>query len=548
MSLRNIILPVALMAACTAGPESPNRYRRFGPVTTLTFNFVDVPPGVDIEAANLDLRLVNFQPSLEAPHARCEEEAGSATLRPFVAQGAEFVLPSIQTSRSSDGIYECQDGDLGAMHFLKVIGRLDRGSSADGMAASFSESWTPGAYDLVYAYENTIFMPFGPAGASVTIPEGYSWLHRTCGAAGNTEFSIVPISETVDLHRGSAIPNSDPATRSMSIAETIERGLATCGGPPPARDLGTRASFDQARELVWSADGTSLFYLAADEQDPNGAVGGRQVKLLEHTTSEIIVVNHASALQTGASGGIYVTADATTYAVTLATGLPATLQPLPFTGTAHLSPDGLWFAYDGGGAVHLWSVSAAAEVATLPGGFLTWSPDSRLLYADNVPAPYPLFVVSPSAPEQVAPCGALPDFSRMEVQLAWPSECPQVAYAPSGWFIESTIPYPDCKSCFGLSLQDPVTGVERPLLDPSLGKIHLVDTHPVADAVFTWVRNCQGLYNTVCSHSLLRVRLSDGTAETIAIADQELPVALSWDGRRLALAASNGIYVKDLPP
>lgn len=547
MIARLPILLLALMSACTAGPESPERYRRFGPETTLRFNFKDPPAGEVITMASLILGLVSFQPSVEAPSGECGLSSSIATLKPFIADGAQFRIPSINTLYPYYQSESCAQQYPQSLHFLKVHAELTVSSGGAYLVPNIGH-WTLGAYDLVYAHSDTTFRPFGPTGAAATIPEGYSWLHRTCGVAGNTELSVVPISETLDLYRGGRIMTPPTGFGSMSTTEAIERSLATCGGPPPTWDLGIRVSFDCAKDLLWSADGTSLFYLAPDEQDPNGAVGVRQVKILEHTTSDIAVVNHASALQTGATGVLYVTADATTYAVSSAPGVPATLQPLPFTGTPHLSPDGLWFAYEGGGAVNLWSVAASADSAMVPGRFVAWSPDSRLLYGPVVvSAPYPMSVVSPSAPEQSVSCGAPSDLLRSHGHLAWQSECPQVAYAPSGWSIESTVPYPACENCFGVSLQDPVTGLERPLLEDSAGMVHLIDTHPVADSVFTWARTCQGLYNTVCTHSLLRIRLASGTAETIAVADQEVPIALSWDNRKLAFAASNGIYVKELP-
>lgn len=552
MNSRFFILSLSLMAACTAGPESPSLYKSYGPV--VSFNFKDVPPGEDITKATLRLSLVSYLPGVEAPNSECDEFAGSTMIDWANAETAKFRIPPIHTESSYNLSEACARRHLEALHFLKVNAELISAPDPGGMSIGIGP-WTPGAYDLVYAPSPTTFMPFGPAGAAVTVPQGYSWLHRTCGAAGNTELSIVPTSETLDLYRGGSIMMSrPPGYGDISTAETIERGLVPCGDPPPARDLGTRVSFDRAKDLLWSADGASLFYLAPDAQDPNGAVGVRQVKIAEHTTSDLAVVNQALALQTGATGVLYVTANETTYAVSVAAGVPATPQPLPFTGFSHLSPDGLWFAFDGGGAVHLWSVPAAALTTSITGGFFAWSPDSRLLYGPTVASEvstasssYELSVVSPTAPSQARSCGALSTLLRIQGQLTWESEYPQVAYVPQSWSIESTIPWPDCQNCFGISLHDPATGVERPMLDASAGMVDLVHTHPVAGFVFAWARTCQGLYNTLCTHSLLRIRLADGTAETVAIADQRMPVALSWDNRRVALAAANGIYVKELP-
>jgi hypothetical protein len=365
--------------------------------------------------------------------------------------------------------------------------------------------------------------------------------------------SSVPTSETLDLYRSEELSNPR-AIGSPSPAEIIEpQVVAACGGEPLTRDLGTRVSFDLAKNLVWSADGTSIFYLSRDVQDGNGTVGLRQVNLLDQTTSEIAEVKGAMKLQTSAAGALFVTGTGPTYAVSLSPGASARLQPLPLGAQPDLSPDGSWFATDEGfEVVHLWSVAAAAEVATIQGFFAGWSPDSRLLYGRELssagpPAPltYQLSVVSPKALDGSIDCGKRSSYVNMK--LAWQAECPFIAYALQSWSVEDTLPVPACRDCFGLSLHDPVTGAERPLLDPSAGLVHLVDTHPVAGYTFAWVRSCLGLYNMVCSYSLVRIRLADGVADTVAVADQELPVALSWDNRRIALAASNGIYVKELP-
>jgi hypothetical protein len=62
-----------------------------------------------------------------------------------------------------------------------------------------------------------------------------------------------------------------------------------------------------------------------------------------------------------------------------------------------------------------------------------------------------------------------------------------------------------------------------------------------------WTTNCLGLYNTLCTSSLFRVNLTTAAAEIVATASKTLPLAVSSDGRHLALSTSDGIYVRDLP-
>jgi hypothetical protein len=122
-----------------------------------------------------------------------------------------------------------------------------------------------------------------------------------------------------------------------------------------------------------------------------------------------------------------------------------------------------------------------------------------------------------------------------------------LARAPLDWAIQSpgdTV----CWSCFGLSLQGPSTGPERSVLDASAGRVHIVNTTPVLGFMLVWVRNCLGLYDTLCSSALTRVDLQDGTSRVIAVSASEVPVAVSPNYQQVAIAAPGGIYVKSLTP
>ena len=76
--------------------------------------------------------------------------------------------------------------------------------------------------------------------------------------------------------------------------------------------------------------------------------------------------------------------------------------------------------------------------------------------------------------------------------------------------------------------------------------IDIVPTPPVLGFMLVWARTCLGLYNTVCSYALMRVDLTSATARTVAVSASEVPVAVSPDYQRVAIAASGGIYVKSL--
>jgi hypothetical protein len=57
---------------------------------------------------------------------------------------------------------------------------------------------------------------------------------------------------------------------------------------------------------------------------------------------------------------------------------------------------------------------------------------------------------------------------------------------------------------------------------------------------------CLGLFNTVCSSTLVRVSLPDGAARLVAVATEAYPLAVSPDSLRVAIASPWGIYVQVL--
>jgi hypothetical protein len=62
-----------------------------------------------------------------------------------------------------------------------------------------------------------------------------------------------------------------------------------------------------------------------------------------------------------------------------------------------------------------------------------------------------------------------------------------------------------------------------------------------------WAEKCLGLYRTVCTHTLLAVDIASGSAKPLATSNLEGTVAVSPDLRQLAIATTDGIFVKPLP-
>jgi hypothetical protein len=119
-----------------------------------------------------------------------------------------------------------------------------------------------------------------------------------------------------------------------------------------------------------------------------------------------------------------------------------------------------------------------------------------------------------------------------------------VVKVPGGWSEWGSVSF---EGSSGLSLIDPSIGVERTILDTAIGPITLVPGSWPLDTAFVWAKNCLGLFDTVCSYALLRVTLTTGVVQTVAVSHDLVPVGISSDGRRLALGTSKGLYVKDLP-
>lgn len=98
---------------------------------------------------------------------------------------------------------------------------------------------------------------------------------------------------------------------------------------------------------------------------------------------------------------------------------------------------------------------------------------------------------------------------------------------------------------FGLVVQDLRSGAARAVLDPLSGGIAFAASSP--GTAFVWARACLGLFETVCFFDLHRVTLDSGADQIVAVTDSAAPVAVTPDGERVAIAARDGIFVRDLP-
>jgi hypothetical protein len=283
-----------------------------------------------------------------------------------------------------------------------------------------------------------------------------------------------------------------------------------------------------------------------DSQDPSHSVGLRRLRLADLAASELATVPFANNLQIDGTGQLYVGNKNNLLQVSAATDGKATLVTLPFPADAVPSPDGHWLAYaDQRVQVHGWDLQSGSDRITVTGMFLSWSPDSNLAYSDWSTGAFTIDVLSPAT--LAAPI--IYDFGdySLNSSVIWDVDGPLQVQVPLDW---SDIGRPgygtSCQACFGLSVVNLADGTRRQILDASAGRITIVPAPSRGGLTLVWARTCLGLYDTVCTESLLRIGLAEGTAQTVAVAPQIYPLAVSPDNQRVAIAAPSGIYVKSL--
>ena len=526
MVRKAIVILVALQGACTAGPD----VFYDGPAFTLNARLADLPAGeiswaVSISDVDYGAMSKDQQPELE------EVMVNFTNFSPLVGPTAqiEFV--------AGGGIFPQQKGTFhGELRFYRLSSELQV------QTGQYAGTWAPRGYDLVQAEFPASFSPFGPSGPTVTFPEGYSWLRRTCGAtAGAIEMTVVSTDDVVDFYDLGISPNPSIELSEQALVEG-------CRATVPTVDIGARVSLDRAQSLVWSADGASIDYLApADPTDPTQSLSLRQLQLADTATSEIVTIPAGHGLQIDSVGNLFVGGADTLLRIDTFSA-PAALVAIPVSSEAVVSPDGRWLAHypspstpsDNG--LRVWDIQSGADLIDVNQTFLGWSPDSTLAYWSPLPAPSTFSILSPAALGQPTTYGTLGTSTPI---LVWNTDGPLLVQRPFDWSIQSGA-YPACSACFGLNLQNPVSGTTRPVLDASAGMIDIVPTPPVLGFMLVWARTCLGLYNTVCSYSLMRVDLTAGMARTVAVSANEVPVAVSPDNQSIAIAAPSGIYVKSL--
>lgn len=556
--IRKLISVSAIfLSTCTAGPTDIEEYEP--PAVDVRVRFLDLP-AEPVLSASLGVYYVTKAGDASQRYAiggnLTEESAGYASSS-LGGDAARFSIKPDSLSGYEARARQAAGSSLPTVRFFNLTASLMIGEAVQNTSAGYAGSWRPPGFLLVYASEATPWALFGPGSPSASFPQGYSWLRRTCGALpGQIEMEVLSIDEVVEF-RHFELPPEDgrsiyilPDGRSvLGPINTLEQTFAaSCGAALPAADLGTRVSFDRAASLVWSADSATIYYLSTpDDSDPNGSVGGsvglRQIRVADLVNTELATFPASRSLQVDNSGNLYVSIQEDLYRVVLADAQQATFVPVMPAGL--LSPDARQVAYQASSGLRIRDLQTGAEVS-VNGTHPTWSPWGELAYwssSDTTAsslAAMTLHTLRPDGAIQTYPF----TYPYSSNTVVWKSAGPLVSSAYVGLPPLDSVRH--CSSCFGLSLSDPVTGIERLILDGSAGITSVVKAS-VVDLMFAWATNCVGLHDTLCSSTLFRVNLADASAVKVASYSIPLPTAVSFDGHHIALAAPNGVYVKELP-
>jgi hypothetical protein len=548
---------VAGAAGCAGGaldqPTSPEI------AMELEVHLVD-PPATTSEIG-LALGVIPYCPITElfnppAPQPIALRPRGSLS-RPF-----DPTAPATKLQASSYGStleFACRSGQtVPLIRFLQPALGLVLNPPANGPEVP----WT--SHDAIIAYtdEPAAFTPFGPTDQPIPLSPGYTILRRTCGSPdrpdeGSWQLRVGAPEEPIDLYAPGSTFYPQPSPSASALLEQSERTLLEgCGIRPSALDLGTRLNFDRATSLTLSANGQVLIYLLPiDRADPAQGAALRSMNLADGSVRQLGIVPDGRAVETDEGGNIYVATETTLLRAEVQPDGSTTMKKLPIPANGRVSPDGRWIVYaDDLLSVKVWDVAAGTtHIVDAPGSTLfDWSPASLLVLLVNESGghsgiTYDLVSASDGQRLEQFPSAALGYGSR----LSWSTSGPALLSAPTIWTPEqptsrANVPIqgPGQRD-FGLVLQDLTSGSVSPILDAQAGSITFA-----AGALSTslvWARKCLGLFETVCSFDLHRVTIAAGEDQIVAVADSAAPVALAASGRRFAIAARDGIYLRDLP-
>lgn len=576
-SLLDAAVTVMVMVAGCGGPglEQPTSAE---PALSLQVRLAQ-PAAATVRQIALVLAPVPYCPSSDAPG---RDIFGTVVARPIPFENLYRSFPAlpfdpsatvIALTASSEGeprSFRCRNQPVPLVRFFQPYLFLSPQPTFGPVVP-----WTTHDALVAYADDPVTFTTYGPSDEPVSLPRGYSVLRRSCGSADRPWLLQVDSSDDpVDFYPPSLPFYPQPIPLASALLEQSERSLLEgCGIQSPPLDLGTRVSFDHASvvgdrstTIGFLGDAQTLLYLTPiDPADPAQDAALRSIDLVTGSARQVAIVPDGRRFQTTETGEVYVATEFNLVKVDPRAEGSATVTPIPVPANGLISPDGQRIAYfatnpapaDRPVFVKVWDVATGiAHTIDYPGIVVGWSPASLLVEGE--------FYTEQSSGNAYALLQ--PEDGRVVERfvssssggyigaLSWGAEGPIGLSATLPWTpqqpvapVHGDVLFDDNPN-FGLSVEDLHALDVREVLAPSAGSVTFAAAVP--GIALVWARRCLGLFETVCTFELHLVRLPAGRGhedQVVAVADSAAPVALSPSGHRFAIAARDGIYVRDLP-
>lgn len=443
---------------------------------------------------------------------------------------------------------------------------------------------------LFVSLDSADVQPLGPGGPTVHVTPGFHEYERTCGGDGQPSFVEVALGTPLQAvpagweETGSTSLPLDPFPASCGIDTAAPIDLGTVAAPLP-RDGGLQTiaiSPLPARlgpqpllveSLAWAPGAGGLYFLAkqrdkspappmlpqighltpgeavttvvlSDDVQPPLAVatGGSSLLLSLQRSGDRQYVRQAlsgllSPFQGLLTGGV--------------PGYPMVPPAGPFDSV--LSPDGNILAAPGPTFVDLRTMAGAT--LALPGyaysdGYSVvpraWAPDGSNVLMEvsrggSTPLAYIVCAIpsTDSLPTSVTgltplplPDPAAPPISP-HGRYFWSASGPQVLMQDAGAYV------------YNFATAQSSLFVEADRVAPWNAP---VDVSVATDQAFAWAMQCFGLGETSCRAELRRLSLATGAVAVVATADQPRIFAVSPDGKQIAFADDDNLYLKPLAP
>lgn len=406
---------------------------------------------------------------------------------------------------------------------------------------------------VVYALHAAEVYPLGLKGPVMRVRPGYQLVRRVC-SADSVRFE--PLSDDTVVDLDPVAPASEYETLALARCGLMMLPAQDRGRPvpviPEGHDRGGGRAPGALAMRFSPVDARLFFTLGTRTSAIEPAL---EIDALDTATGAIRV------LERGAFYGLDISPDGRFLYTMLrdlrqphgyqparidVSGAPGIPAVMPIAANSLFSPDGRKVVisfYANGEHQAVLRDLVTGEGRLLPHGTpLVWSPDSAALLmlggGDLQRRESPLFLVTLDG--QVSPRGTIPSGAQTGGWL-WTNRGPQVVYEHDGALQVFSA---DTGRFLPLITDDDMwTGMAFQMVLPGAGP-----NQPGPGLFFTWSTRCAGFGGVSCTARLHRFNLADGSSSVVVSAREPAPVAVSHDGKRLALAGDGVIYLRDLAP